>query len=112
MANKQSIMDKLERNCKQLGIATSRPSAESVIAGGITITYVDAVIQSPMGGIDDSINPFLGIGVASPGKLSLDANPVSLEELQVFHIVSGMANNILLPSGEIQGSVDLLGMGE
>lgn len=111
MANQVQILDKIQRNCDMLGIATSRPSATSLVAGGITISYVAASIQAPMGGIDGTVSPFLGIGVANPGKISLDTNPSTLIHLQVFHIVSGHANNIVLPLGEIQGSSDLLGMG-
>jgi hypothetical protein len=111
MANRVQILDKIERNCKQLGIATSRPSASSLVAGGLTITYVSAVIASPMGGIDDQVSPFLGIGIAAPGKINLSANPASLTELQVLRVCSGHANTIVIPAGELQGSSDMLGMG-
>ena len=112
MANDVQILDKIQRNCEQVGIAVTRIDSETLVAGGITITYVAAEILSPMGGIDDSANPFLGIGIANPGKLNLDTDPASLIELRVFRICSGMANNILLPLGEVEGHVDLLGMGQ
>ena len=112
MANDVQILDKIQRNCETIGIAVSRTNAQSLVAAGMTITYSAAVIQAPMGGIDDTINPFLGIGVANPGKIVLDTNPATLVQLQVFHIVSGMANSIVLPAGEIQGHVDMLGMGQ
>ena len=112
MANKVQILDKIERNCKQVGIATVRNSAESLTAAGMEITYLDAVIQSPQGGIDDSSSPFLGIGIANPGKINIDTDPSNLDEYRVLRIVSGMANSIVLPSGELEGSSDLLGMGQ
>ena len=112
MANEVQILDKIERNCRQVDIAVTRDSAEQLTAGGIVITYIDAVIASPQGGIDDSTSPFLGIGIANPGKINLDTDPTTLVHYRVLRIVSGMANNIVIPAGELEGSVDLLGMGQ
>ena len=112
MANKVQILDKIERNCRQLDIAVTRDSAEQLTAAGMVITYQDAVIASPHGGIDDSSSPFLGIGVANPGKIEIDTNPSTLVQYRVLRVVSGMANNIVLPAGELEGSADLLGMGQ
>lgn len=121
MANAVSILDKIERNCKQLGLSTTRSSASSLIAEGMTITYSAAVIQAPMGGIDGSVTPFLGLGVAAPGKIAMDLGGADLStraKVQVLHVVSGHANSIVLSNaatsavnGEIQGHADLLGMG-
>lgn len=113
MANDVQILDKIQRNCEQLGISVSRTDAETLVAAGMTITYSEAVIDKPMGGIDDSVSPFLGIGVANPGKLELDSIPSSLDEFRVLRIMSGMANNIVVAGlGELEGSSDLLGMGQ
>jgi len=112
MANKVQILDKIERNCRQLDIAVTRNSAELLTAAGMEISYVDAVIDSPQGGIDDSASPFLGIGIANPGKINIDTDPSTLDEYRVLRVVSGMANNIVLPSGELEGHADLLGMGQ
>ena len=111
MANRIQILDKIERNCKQLGIATSRSDSATLVAGGITITYVDASIQSPMGGVSDQVSPFLGIGIANPGKINLSINPSTLIHFQVLRVCSGHANNVIIPLGELAGSSDLLGMG-
>lgn len=82
MANSVQILDKIQRNCQQRGIAVSRPSAELLIAAGIEISYEAAAelnaATSPMMGIDASVSPFLGIGVANPGKIVLDTDPASL----------------------------------
>ena len=112
MANKVQILDKIERNCRQVGIAVTRDSAEQLTAAGMVITYTDAVIESPQGGIDDSTSPFLGIGIANPGKINIDTDPTALDEYRVLRIVSGMANTIVIPLGELEGHVDLLGMGQ
>jgi hypothetical protein len=111
MANRVQILDKIERNCKQLGIATSRSDSATLVAGGITITYVDASIQSPMGGVDGSVSPFLGIGIANPGKLNFSINPTTLIHLQVLRVACGHANNVIIPLGELSSSSDMLGMG-
>jgi hypothetical protein len=121
MANAVQILDKIERNCKQLGLTTSRSSATALVAEGMTITYSAAVIQSPMGGIDGATSPFLGIGIAAPGKIAMDLGGADLgtrAKVQVLHIVAGHANSIVLSNaltgavnGEIQGHVDALGMG-
>lgn len=111
MANRVQILDKIERNCKQLGIATSRSDSATLVAGGITITYVSADIQSPMGGVSDQVSPFLGIGVANPGKINFSINPTTLIHLQVLRVACGHANNVIIPLGELSSSSDMLGMG-
>jgi hypothetical protein len=111
MANRVQILDKIERNCKQLGIVTSRSDANTLVAGGITITYLDASIQAPMGGIDGNASPFLGIGIANPGKINFSINPTSLIHLQVLQVACGFANNIVIPLGELQGDSDMLNVG-
>lgn len=112
MANKVQILDKIERNCRQLGIAVTRDSSDQLTAAGMVITYTDAVIEAPMGGIDDSTSPFLGIGVANPGVIDIDTNPSTLDEFRVLRVVSGMANDIQLPAGRLEGSADMLGLGQ
>ena len=112
MANGVQILDKIQRNCQQRGISVSRTSATALIAAGITITYTAAVIDGPMGGVSDALAPFLGIGIANPGKIALSANPASLAELQVLRIVCGHANTVVIPAGELPGSSDLNGMGQ
>lgn len=112
MANRVQILDKIQRNCEQLGITVSRSDANTLVAAGLTITYTDAVIQSPMGGIDGSASPFLGIGIANPGKLNLSAAPTTLDEFRVLRVMAGHANSIVVTGlGELEGSADLLGMG-
>lgn len=112
MANKVQILDKIERNCRQLDIAVTRDSAEQLTAAGMVITYTDAVIETPQGGIDDTTSPFLGIGIANPGKIAIDTDPSAIDEYRVLRVVAGMANTIVLPAGELEGSADLLGMGQ
>jgi hypothetical protein len=117
MANKIQILDKIQRNCEQRAISVSRTDAETLSAAGLTITYEDAEIQAPMGGVDDSINPYLGIGTANPGKIKIDGALDSLAKLRVVRIASGHANDIELVNsgiedGVLEGHADLLGMGQ
>ena len=133
MANREQILDKIQRNLEQLGITSTR-SAAKVEAGNIKVQYEDAVIESPMGGIDDSINPFLGIGIANPGKIIvsglLDADTAIADviaddtDLRVLRVISGIGNTILVKAGRtddsilaadlavLEGHVDMLGMGQ
>jgi hypothetical protein len=121
MANAVSILDKIERNCKQLGLSTSRSSASALVVEGMTISYAAATIQGPMGGVDGTASPFLGIGVAAPGKIAIDLGGADLAtraKVQALHVCAGHANSIVLSNaatsavnGEIQGHADNLGMG-
>jgi hypothetical protein len=122
MANDVQILDKIQRNCEQRGLSVSRTDADTLVAESMTITYSAAVIQEPMGGVSDSSAPYLGIGVANPGKIEFDLGGADLntvEKLQVLRIASGHANNIVLSNaataaveGELFGHADLLGMGQ
>lgn len=131
-------LDKIKRNLDILGISATRGAASVTVENGsndLVITYVDADIQSPMGGVDDSANPFLGIGTANPGKLQITgagvntANPATVGELidtqiaaQVLALVVGSSNDVVLSNAnagagadleaEIRGHADLLGMGQ
>ena len=120
MANRVQILDKIERNCHALGIVTSRTDAVTLVAGSATLTYVDAVIAGPMGGVDGSVSPFLGIGIANPGKIAIDIagalSTITAAHMRVIRVASGHANNILINNGgsllvELEGSSDMLGMG-
>ena len=123
MANDVQILDKIQRNCEQRGIAVSRSSAEELVAAGLTVVYEKADILSPMGGIDDSSSPFLGIGVANPGIIVVEkANlNMSADELRMIRLASGHANDISIRTDKddaatelarLEGHADLLGMGQ
>lgn len=123
MANKVQMMDKIARNLDMLKIAYTR-GVNSVLvenaANDLTVSYVDADIQKPMGGVDGDINPFLGAGVANPGLVQIagagvnTANPATVGELidteiaiNVFHLVSGFANSIKLANANAGAGADL-----
>lgn len=126
MANKQQVLDKIARNLDQLSISNVR-GADDLVAGGLTISYEDASIQSPMGGVDGSASPFLGLGIGNPGKIKIKGgageNSVaaildSEENARILRVCSGHANDIILEAGDssaelarLPGSSDLLGMG-
>lgn len=131
MANRKQILAKIARNAKQIGLTVNSESQTAVViengSNDLTISYVDASIQSPMGGVSDSASPFLGIGIANPGKIKIKSaistndnmSDVidSLVAAKVLALCAGHANNILLENsdaaftGEIPGHPDLLGMG-
>lgn len=131
MANKQQIMDKVARNLTMRGITAVR-SGDTVLVtktGGdvLTVSYVDKVIQSPMGGVDASVSPFLGIGVAAPGALKIKAEAGvttvagaidTAEAVALLVELAGFANDIILEAGSsttqiarIPGDADRQGMG-
>ena len=121
MANDVQILDKIQRNCEQVGITVSRTDAVTLVAAAFTITYTAADIEKPMGGIDSSVSPFLGIGVANPGVISMDLgaalSALTADDLRVLRIAGGMANDIVVSNGatelaRLEGTVDMLGMGQ
>lgn len=127
------ILDKIFRNATQLGLTVTRGASSVTIENGsndLVISYSDAVIAAPMGGIDGSVSPFLGIGVANPGKIVItgatytgSATVGTLIDTaiaaQAFAIVMGFGNDIQLVqagtvaslSVEIRAFADFRGMG-
>lgn len=125
MANKKQLLDKIERNMKQRGYAAdvSRPDADTLLVDGVTVSYVDKSIQSPMGGVDDATSPFLGVGIAAPGSLKLAdtgallAAVISSEaRIALLAECGGKANDLVIEGsdGEIRiaGQADVIGLGE
>lgn len=137
MAMSRQILAKLARNMKQIGLSVTSTSESKVVvdtgALSIGIEYVDAVIQKPMGGVDPSASPFLGIGIANPGKLMMYIDVagdktlaeifVEADVLRVLSMMKGFSNNILVMDGnegfgvaavlaELEGHADLLGLGQ
>lgn len=133
MGNDVQILDKIQRNLESAGIAVVRGSSK-LEAGNIKIQYEAADIQSPQGGIDDAVSPFLGIGIANPGSLIvsglLDADSaiadimVNEDDLRIMRVASGIGNTIKVKAGRtddsildanlavLEGHVDMLGMGQ
>jgi hypothetical protein len=127
MANSVQILDKIARNLNKLGVSAVRGSS-SVSAGGLTVSYVSASVQSPMGGIDKDASPFLGIGVAAPGKIkikgaagenSLAAVLDTAAAANVLAVCCRFANNVQIEAGdsstllaELAGHADVLMVGE
>lgn len=131
MANKQQILDKVVRNLKMRGITAERSGDTALVTktGGdvLTVSYVDKVIQAPMGGVDASASPFLGIGVAAPGTLKVKAEAGvttvaglidTVEAVALMVELAGFGNDIVLEAGSstaqiarIAGDCDRQGMG-
>lgn len=128
MANKKFVQDKIARNLEQYGLAVTRGSAGEVLAAGLTVSYIDAVIQSPMGGVSDAASPFLGAGVQNPGKLkikgaagqnTLGAIFGTADDLTVLAVVTRFANDVVVEAGDttaelaaLRGHPDMLAVGE
>lgn len=125
--NKVQILDKLQRNLLQRGLSPVR-GATSITIAGFVISCVDASIQAPMGGVDGTVSPFLGIGVASPGTIKIvpDGTKATIPQifldeasLIVLRELCGFANNIVIMNyadavvvATLTGSADLHMMGQ
>lgn len=130
--NVAALMNKIARNAAQLGLTVnSNTGAAVVIENGsndLTVSYVAASIDAPMGGVDGSVTPFLGLGVGNPGKLKLKSAISTADTIadvvdsvvaaKVLHMLGGFANNLVLENSdaafttELRGDVDNLGMGQ
>ena len=124
MGNKVAILDKLKRNLDMRSISYVDSGSFIVVDTDWTISYEDASIQKPMGGIDDSSSPFLGIGIGNPGKIKIvdSANLLNVmidSEVKqiVFAFVCSFANDkLLVDSGAnervVPGHSDFNGLGQ
>lgn len=129
MGMKEQILDKIKRNLDILGIPATRNANDVTLDNSNRIiSYEDADIAKPMGGIDPATSPFLGIGVANPGKLKLKGdngeNSVAAimddeETLRAWAVMGNFANDKILEAGDsatelakVEGHTDLLGMGQ
>jgi hypothetical protein len=131
MANSKQILDKLARNLDQLSIAYTRAGNNVVVTNGsnaLTVSYTNATIGAPMGGVDGNTSPFLGIGTANPGKIAITSSihtAGSMADImdsktaaQLLQMVSAWSNNIVLSNdnasytAELRGCPDLIGMGQ
>lgn len=126
------ILNKVARNCTQRGLTVNSNSGAAVViengSNDLTVSYVAASIDLPMGGVSPASSPFLGVGVVNPGQLKLKssssaANTIAdvldtLIAAKVLAVLAGMGNDLLLEnldatfSGTLRGHADLLGMGQ
>lgn len=132
MANAVAILDKIARNMKQRGVAAERvgETVEVTKANGtsvLTVSYVAKDVQSPMGGVDGTVSPFLGVGVRAPGSIkvkghageeTIGAVMSDAVALELMHEVAGYANDVVLEHGDntnvlarVKGHEHLLGLG-
>lgn len=126
------IMAKVARNATQLGLTVLSSSSAAVVidnaSNDLTVSYVAASIDLPMGGVDSSVSPFLGMGIANPGKLKVKSSIATVGDLTdvmdsavaltVLKMLGGFANDVVLENStasfslSLRGDVDLLGMGQ
>ena len=120
MANITSISNKLARNGQELGIVVASQGNDSfgnayvtftADSGTLSVYYLTAEIQLPMGGVNPMVSPYLGIGVANPGQLMLVSSvstagsmadiingPISA---QILQMCSGMDNDLVLANAAV-----------
>ena len=146
MANPTAILNKVLRNMEQRGywnpgnpngpapasgvqIALVGSTIELTQVGGavLNVTYVPKAVQSPMGGVDPTVSPYLGIGIGAPGLLQLQpANPATTtipgiftdqSSVELMVELSGYANDLQILGGTggqlalIHGMDSWLGLG-
>jgi len=130
MGNSVQILAKIARDAAQIGLTVNSQSNTAVViengANDLTISYVPAAILAPMGGIDNSISPYLGIGVGNPGKIKIKGAAGATFALTIDSIIAarvlalcaGFANDIQISGsgdedlGVVRGHPDLLGLGQ
>jgi hypothetical protein len=132
MANSKQILVKIARNAGMVGLTVVSQTASTVVidngSNDLTISYVAASIQTPMGGVDSSVSPYLGIGIANPGKIQIKSASTAADNIsdvidslvaaKVLALCAAFANDIRLENsdatftGEIRGHADLIGMGQ
>jgi hypothetical protein len=126
------IMAKVARNCTQLGLTVLSNSGAAVVidngSNDLTVSYVAASIDLPMGGVSPASSPFLGIGVVAPGQLKLKSSSTAADTIadvldsvtaaKVLQVLAGFCNDIVLENSDatftatLRGNPDLLGMGQ
>lgn len=140
MANITSIMNKVARNAQVMGLTVASQTASTVViqdsSATLTVGYALAAIQYPMGGVDPTVSPYLGIGIANPGQLTLTSSNSggtvadvidSAVAAQVLAMLAWFDNDIILADAttpitttngyaqgiaRIRGDSDLIGMGQ
>ena len=111
MANEKFILDKMQRNLEQMGVVVVRGAA-NLTAAGIVVTLEDPEIQKPMGGVDGSVSPFIGMGVANSNIIVLDIAPIDLDGFKLLAVCARFANTLKVAGDIIPGHADLIGMGQ
>lgn len=127
MANPVQVLDKIKRNLDAVSVPATRNNG-SVTAAGLTISYVDAALDAPMGGINGNASPYLGIGVANPGVIKIKGAAgentvagifVNAADLAVLACCTRFANDVVVEAGDtttelarLAGHPDLKMMGQ
>ena len=108
MANEAFLLEKINRNILNMGVASVN-NGISVVAGGLTITLVNPDIASPMGGIDPANSPFLGVIAATAHTIKIKGasgeNTIagiidSAANLAVASVCVRFCNNVIVEAGD------------
>lgn len=113
MANEVQILNKIQRNLEQMGVVVVRGAADLTV-GSVVVTLEDPEILKPMGGVDGSVSPFIGIGVANPNIITLTGTINTNDEFKLLAVCARFANslNLVTHGVVIPGHADLIGMGQ
>jgi hypothetical protein len=123
------VLSKIKRNLDMMGIpATQSASAVTLTNSSRVISYQLMDLKDPLGGVDPSVSPFLGIKQANPGKLVLKGaageNTVAAilsdaETARVLAMLGGFANDKVIEAGDsatelayLEGHETQQGMGQ
>jgi hypothetical protein len=126
------IMAKIARNCVQLGLTVNSQTGSTVVvknaSNDLTVSYVAAAIDLPMGGVSPASSPFLGVGIVNPGQLKLKSSSTAADAItdvldsvvaaKLLTVLVSVGNDILLENSDatfsavLRGHPDLLGMGQ
>jgi hypothetical protein len=120
MANIISISNKIARNAQILGYTVSAQGEDSfgnayvtitADSGSLSVYYLTAAIQLPMGGVSNTVSPYLGIGVANPGQLMLVSSSSAAGSMadiingpisaNIFGMCAGFANDLILANSDV-----------
>jgi hypothetical protein len=132
MGNSVQVLAKIARDAAQIGLTVNSQTNTAVVinngSNDLTVSYVDASIDAPMGGVSSSSSPYLGIGTGNPGKIKITsaihtAGTIadvldSITAAKVFALCAGFANTITLSNddasytGDVAGHPDLIGLGQ
>lgn len=110
MSNPVQTLSKISRNLSALGVAnTLNSTTVTVTSSSLVISYVAASLQAPMGGVDGTASPYLGIGIANPGVIqvkgaagqnSIGAIVATADNANALAVCARFANDVSIQAGD------------
>ena len=127
------VINKIKRNLDMMGIANTESNVGgqpqvTITSTGAVIAYQQLDLKAPLGGVDPSVSPFLGIAQANPGQITLQgaagqdtlgAILVNSDVVRAFGMICGFANDKIVLAGDtsaqlayVEGHETLFNMGQ